>query len=167
MNKAVFLDRDGTINVDYGYVHEKEKFDFIPGAIEGLKMLQELGYLLIIITNQSGIERGYYDEKDLWELNRHMCKCLEEQNIQIDDIYYCKHWKTECECRKPKTELFYRAQKEHSIQFEGSYAIGDNLRDLAICEKEAVTGILLGKEECPYVKVENLLDAAKYIRDNR
>lgn len=139
MNKAVFLDRDGTINVDYGYVHEYEKFDFIDGVTDTLKALQQAGYLLIIITNQSGIARGYYTEEDLNELHKKVCKDLENEGIYITQIYYCPHL-SGCTCRKPLLGMFYQAAKEHNIDMSSSIAIGDNLRDLEICKAEAVEG---------------------------
>lgn len=165
MNKAIFLDRDDTINIDYGYVHEIDKFHFIDGAIEGLKLLSDLGYILIIITNQSGIGRGYFSEKELTEINNYMLKKLKEKNIMIKKIYHCPHTDNDnCNCRKPKLELFYRAQKEFDIDFESSYAIGDKKRDLEISKKEKVTGILLtSQKEKDYICKNNLLEAAKYI----
>lgn len=140
MNKAVFLDRDGTINKDYGYVFEIEKFEFIEGVIEGLKILSNLGYKLIVITNQSGIARGYYSEEDASKIFNYMKEKLLKEGIVIEKIYYCPHIGDNCNCRKPKLELFYKAQKEFDIDFNESYAIGDKIRDLAICQKENVKG---------------------------
>lgn len=168
MNKAVFLDRDGTINKDYGYVFEIEKFEFIEGVIEGLKILSNLGYKLIVITNQSGIARGYYSEEDASKIFNYMKEKLLKEGIVIEKIYYCPHIGDNCNCRKPKLELFYKAQKEFDIDFNESYAIGDKIRDLAICQKENVKGFLLNDDE----KIENenikrsknLLEAAKYIQ---
>ena len=171
MNKVVFLDRDGTINEDYGYVFEIEKFKFIKGVIEGLKILRDLGYKLIVITNQSGIARGYYTKEDAIKIFEYMKNELLKENIEIEKVYYCPHIGDNCNCRKPKLELFYKAQKEFDIDFKESYAIGDKVRDLAICEKENVKGFLLNNKE----KIENenikrsknLLEAAKYIQKNQ
>ncbi|MCI8362389.1 MAG: HAD family hydrolase [Clostridia bacterium] len=171
MNKVVFLDRDGTINEDYGYVFEIEKFKFIKGVIEGLKILRDLGYKLIVITNQSGIARGYYTKEDAIKIFEYMKNELLKENIIIEKVYYCPHIGDNCNCRKPKLELFYKAQKEFDIDFKESYAIGDKVRDLAICEKENVKGFLLNNKE----KIENenikrsknLLEAAKYIQKNQ
>lgn len=165
MNKAIFLDRDGTINIDYGYVHEIEKFKFIDGVIDGLKMLSDLGYILIIITNQSGIGRKMFSEEELNKLNSYMLDKLKEHNINITKIYYCPHTDGDnCNCRKPKLELFYKAVQEYDIDLEKSYAIGDKERDLEINKYEKVTGILLtDKIVDNYICMPTLLEAAKYI----
>lgn len=170
--KAVFLDRDGTINVDYGYVYQKDKLQFTEGALEGLKMLHEAGYLLIIVTNQSGIARGYFTVNEMEEFHDFMLQKLEENGITISKIYYCPHLEG-CNCRKPKLEMFYKAQEEFDIDFELSYAIGDKLRDLTLCEKENVKGYLLSEhveeEQNAGSKItncKNLLEAAKMIIGN-
>lgn len=167
MNKAIFLDRDGTINIDYGYVHEIEKFKFIDGVIEGLKMLSDLEYILIIITNQSGIGRKMFSEEELNKLHSYMLDKLKEHNINITKIYYCPHTDEDnCNCRKPKLELFYKAVQEYDIDLEKSYAIGDKERDLEISKYEKVTGILLtDKIVDNYICRPNLLEAAKYIEN--
>lgn len=171
-NKAVFLDRDGTINVDYGYVYQKDKLQFAEGALEGMKMLHEAGYLLIIVTNQSGIARGYYTVNDMETFHDFMLQQLEENGITISKIYYCPHLEG-CNCRKPKLELFYKAQEEYDIDFELSCAIGDKLRDLSLCEKENVKGYLLTEDVETYQSAgskitvcKNLLEAAKMITGN-
>jgi D-glycero-D-manno-heptose 1,7-bisphosphate phosphatase len=142
-NKAVFLDRDGTINVDYGYIHTIDKFEFIEGVPEALHRLQQAGYLLIVITNQSGIARGYYTEDDF----RLLCSAIDAKlavyHVKIDKTYYCPHLNG-CQCRKPKLELFYKAAKEFDIDFSKSFAVGDKERDLSICGKEPVQGFLIG-----------------------
>ena len=167
MNKAVFLDRDGTINVDKNYLYKIEDWEFIDGVIEGLQILQRLGFKLIVITNQSGIARGYYTEEDAHKIFDYMIKELEKNNIKIEKVYYCPPIGDECNCRKPKLGLFYKAQKDFDIDFSKSYAIGDKLRDLSICEKEEVKGFLLNeneKIENPRIKVcKNLLESAKII----
>ena len=169
MNKAIFLDRDGTINIDYGYVHKIDKFDFIDGAIEGLKILSDLGYLLIIITNQSGIGRNIFSENDFLTLNNHMLKKLVENGINIDKVYYCPHIDSDnCNCRKPKLELFYKAKKDFDIDFNASFAIGDNTRDLEISNISNVKGILLTEEiNNNYICKKNLKEASLYIKEQR
>lgn len=168
MNKAILLDRDGTINEDYGYVFEIEKFKFIEGVIEGLKILRDLGYKLIVITNQSGIARGYYTEEDAIKIFNYMKAELLKENIVIEKVYYCPHIGDNCNCRKPKLELFYKAQREFDIDFNKSYAIGDKLRDLAICEKENIKGFLLNNDEeiknSNIQRGKNLLEVAKKIQ---
>ena len=184
MNRAVFLDRDGTINVDKGYLYKKEEFEFIPGVLEGLKLLQDAGFILIIITNQSGVARGYYTEEDLICLNRWMQEYLEERNIIISKIYYCPHlpeakiekYRVSCNCRKPNTGLFYQAVKDFNIQLDKSYVIGDRLRDCSICRHCNCNGFVIGDtednqiisgiKEHKYANIEyvpSLLEAARII----
>ena len=153
MNKAAFLDRDGTINIDKNYLYKIEDFEFIPGAIETMRKLKELGYLLVIITNQSGIARGYYTEEDFYTLTEWMKEVLLNKGISIDGVYYCPHlpdaemkkYKVECNCRKPKTGLFYKAAMELNIDIDNSIAIGDKMRDLAICDETMCRGFLIDK----------------------
>lgn len=149
--KAIFLDRDGTINIDKHYVYKIDEFEFLPGVIEGLKLLQEAGYLLIVITNQSGIARGYYTEEKYHQLNEYMLCQLEKQGVHITDMFYCPHhpegvvkkFSFDCDCRKPKLGLFYAAQKKWNVDWDQSYAIGDKLRDIAICKITNCKGYLL------------------------
>lgn len=155
MNKAIFLDRDGTINVDKHYIYRKEDFEFIPGAIEALKRFKQSGYLLIIITNQSGIARGYYTEEDFIKLNSWMQFILSEMGAGIDKVYYCPHhpdavidrYRLVCNCRKPKTGLFHQAVKDFNIDLSRSYAVGDRLRDCSICKESDCHGFVIGLTE--------------------
>ena len=149
-NKAIFLDRDGTINVDKGYVHKIEDFEFIPGVIEALRVLQSKGYLLIVITNQSGIARGYYSEEDFQKLNSYMISEFEKNGVVISDVLYCPHlpdapivaYRKSCNCRKPGLGLFEKAIDKWNIDLSRSYAIGDKERDLSICLNSECKGIL-------------------------
>ncbi len=155
MNKAIFLDRDGTINLEKNYLYKIEDFEFLPGVIDALKLLQEAGYLLIIITNQSGIGRGYYTENDFHKLNRWMVATLKEQGVTITDVYYCPHlpdakiqkYRKDCKCRKPKLGMFMRAIADHDIDLSQSYAIGDKIRDCAICETTDCKGFLIDGDD--------------------
>ena len=169
MNKAVFLDRDGTINIDKNYVYKIEDWQFIDGAIEGLRILQDLGYKLIVITNQSGIARGYYTQEQAKKIFDYMKNELKKDGIIIEEIYYCPHLKENCNCRKPKLGLFYKAQKDYNVDFSQSYAIGDKLRDLSICDKEDIKGFLLNNNETiknkKISRCKNLLEAAKKIQE--
>ncbi len=151
MNKAVFLDRDGVINVDKGYVHKIEDFEYLDGAIENLRKYQAQGYLLIIITNQSGIARGYFTEGEYLQLQEWMIKNLKSKGITITACYYCPHhpealiprYRCKCDCRKPKTGLFYKAAEEYHIDLDSSLVIGDNERDLSICKVTKAKGLLI------------------------
>lgn len=138
MNKAVFLDRDGTINVDKNYLYKVEDFEFLPGAIDALKYFKKKGFLLILITNQSGIARGYYTVDDMNALHEYMQQELKRNGADIDAIYYCPHledgiipqYAAPCNCRKPATGLFLKAIEEFDIDVNNSIAIGDKRRDI-------------------------------------
>lgn len=155
LNKAIFMDRDGTINVEKHYLHRIEDFEFLPGAVEGMRILQAKGYKLIMITNQSGIGRGYYSEKEFELLNNWMVKELERCGVIIDGVYYCPHlpdakiekYRMVCNCRKPALGLYEKAIIEHDINVDQSWAIGDKIRDCGICEKTGCRGYLIGKNE--------------------
>lgn len=150
-NKAVFLDRDGTINKDKQYLYKVSEFEYLKGAVEGLKALSDMGYLLVVVTNQSGIARGYYTEQEYWKLDAWMRADLLDKGIKVAESYYCPHlpggcvaeYAKECECRKPKTGLFWRAADDLGIDMNCSFAVGDKPRDLSICEESGVKGILL------------------------
>ena len=148
--KAVFLDRDGTINIEKNYLYKIEDFEYIPGVIDALRQLCSMGYALIIISNQSGIARGYYTENDYEHLDSWVKEDLRQKGIDITASYYCPHhpeaiipkYRIKCECRKPGTKLFWDAQKEYDIDMNVSFAVGDRMRDLAICKESGVKGIL-------------------------
>lgn len=154
MQKAAFLDRDGVINVDHGYVHTKEDFEWIPGVKEAARMLHEAGYLLIVVTNQSGIARGMFTEEEFLDLDSYMREEFAKAGAPIARTYYCPHhpqgivpkYSITCNCRKPAPGLFLKAIKEFDIDPAQSVAFGDSLRDISAAEKSGVGGrILLGK----------------------
>jgi D-glycero-D-manno-heptose 1,7-bisphosphate phosphatase len=137
-NRAVFLDRDGIINVDHDYVSHIKNFEFIPTIFDICKLYQSTGYRLFIITNQSGIGRGYYTETDFFTLTDWMIKQLEEKQIFIQKVYHCPHhvlstdsrYSMDCSCRKPKPGMIENAVKEFSIDVSGSILIGDKITDV-------------------------------------
>ena len=137
MNKAIFLDRDGTINIDHGYVHQIDDFEFIEGSINALKKLKEMGYLLVLVTNQSGIARGYFTEAQFLRLTEWMDWSLAEQGVDFDGIYYCPHhpdgkgeFKEDCPCRKPKPGMLLDAMKALNIDPQQSIMVGDKIEDI-------------------------------------
>ncbi len=137
MKKAIFLDRDGTLNIDYGYVHEIDNFKFIDGAIDALRELKKMGYMLVLVTNQSGIARGYFSEDQFLQLTEWMDWSLAEQDVDLDGIYYCPHhpegkgeYKEDCDCRKPKSGMLLQAIKELKIDPGQSVMVGDKIEDL-------------------------------------
>lgn len=144
---AVFFDRDGVLNEDFGYIYRQEDFIWIPGAIESIKHLKNQGYLIFVITNQSGVARGYYTEKDVEDLHNWMNReLLQKHNVLIDAYYYCPHhptsglspYKTICECRKPRPGLINKALSEFKIDRNRCYFIGDKDSDM---EAAAAAGI--------------------------
>ncbi|MDE9456630.1 D-glycero-beta-D-manno-heptose 1,7-bisphosphate 7-phosphatase [Xenorhabdus bovienii] len=135
---AVFLDRDGTINIDHGYVHEIDNFQFIDGAIEAMLELKKMGYALVLITNQSGIAREMFTEDQFLQLTEWMDWSLADRGVDLDGIYYCPHhpegsadaYKKNCHCRKPQPGMLLDAQKELSIDMSASYMVGDKIEDM-------------------------------------
>ena len=139
MTSAVFLDRDGVINVDHGYVSTWERFEFLPGVPEALRELQDAGYLLIVVSNQSGIGRGYYSESDIDLLNQAIVDYLDSYaGVTLSGFYHCPHHPTEakneyrkhCSCRKPAPGLIYRAMRDHAIDVKMSLLVGDKDSDI-------------------------------------
>lgn len=133
MPKALFLDRDGTINADYGYVWRQEDFTFIDGIFELCAQAQAKGYLIIIITNQSGIARGYYREEDYQRLTEYMLQEFAARGIRIADVLHCPE--LEGENRKPNPGLFLRAQQKYGIDMAASVSAGDKERDVLAAER--------------------------------
>ena len=131
--KALFLDRDGVINVDYNYVHKIEEFDFFDGVFETCKRFADDGYLLVVITNQSGIAKGRYSEEDFAILTSWMKEQFKFHNAPLSAVYHCPHHPDitgECECRKPKPGMINRACKELGIDPAKSILVGDHERDI-------------------------------------
>lgn len=131
--KVIFLDRDGTLNVDHGYVNEAKNWQWVPGAIEACKMLQDAGYILTIVTNQSGIAHGMYTEEDMHKLHRFMEEELERQGVHLAVIAYCPHGRDQedCDCRKPHIGMAKQIEgKIGDIDYANSWTIGDKDKDL-------------------------------------
>lgn len=151
MRKVIFLDRDGTINIEKSYLHKWEDFEFEKNAIEGLKELKNLGYEFIVVTNQSGIGRGYYTEEDLVTLNNQMTEKLKEFGIEILECFYCPHhpekgigkYKVDCNCRKPNPGMLLEGIKKYDVDIENSFMIGDKKGDLEAGKKAGLKSILV------------------------
>ena len=168
MKRAVFLDRDNTINEDTGYTHKVEDFKLMPEALSGLQALHDAGFVLIVITNQSGIGRGYYTEADMHAFHAHMCDHLKERGVKIAHVYHCGHHPDdECVCRKPKTHMIERAIDDWSIEKEGSWMIGDKPSDIEMGTRAGVRTIHVGEEEIknpvPHHRATDLKHAAEII----
>ncbi|MDW8002910.1 MAG: HAD-IIIA family hydrolase [Deltaproteobacteria bacterium] len=171
VNRAVFLDRDGTINENgKGYIHRIEEFKFLPGAIEGLQMLSQTEYKIIIVTNQSGIGRGFYSENDFSHLNNWFVGILKDNGIRVDKVYYCPHAPDEgCLCRKPGIGMLLRAAQEFALSLSQSWVIGDDPRDIVMARTANVRSIKIGAKMPRKFKLEpnfyasNLKDAVEII----
>ncbi|MDR1008392.1 MAG: D-glycero-beta-D-manno-heptose 1,7-bisphosphate 7-phosphatase [Campylobacteraceae bacterium] len=164
--KAIFLDRDGVVNVDKGYVYKKKDFIFTDGIFEVLRHFQRCDYLLFIVTNQSGIARGYYSENDFLSLSRYMLKEFNDNGITITKIYYCPHSpEANCECRKPKPKMLLDAQKEFDINMSVSWLIGDKISDIEAGLRAGVQNLIyIGEGECANAhNVKSIKEAMKLI----
>lgn len=136
--KAAFIDRDGVLNEERAYVYRAEDFEFAPGAVAALRRLKAAGYLLVVVTNQSGIARGLYSEADYHALTRHMRERLEAEGIHLDAVEYCPHlpdapverYRLQCDCRKPRPGMLNRAIRALDIDARASFLVGDRLSDI-------------------------------------
>lgn len=145
MNKAVFLDRDGVINFERGYTHLLSDFVILPDVMDVLRILQDKGFLLIIITNQSGVAKELYTENHISVLHAHLLGEFKKNNIVISEIYYCLHHPdvSNCICRKPNSLFVEKGLARFRIDSSKSYFIGDKERDIQAAEKGGVKGILI------------------------
>ena len=148
---AVFLDRDGTINVDKDYLHKVEDFEFIPGSLEAIKTLKDAGYSVIVVTNQSGVARGYFSLDDVTRLHEHIQQALEAAGTAIDAFYVCPHHpekglgehRKECDCRKGRPGLLLQASADLGIDLQRSFMIGDKIADIEAGENAGCQPILV------------------------
>lgn len=165
MPKALFLDRDGVINIDKEYLYKIEDFEFCEGIFELLESFSSLGFILLVVTNQSGIGRGYYTKEDFEVLSAWMVEEFAKKNIKISKVYYCPHTPQDnCTCRKPNTGMFELAFEEFGIDMKNSWMIGDKLSDIQAAKKAGVVNtVFIGKEACKEAKysVKSLLDIIK------
>jgi D-glycero-D-manno-heptose 1,7-bisphosphate phosphatase len=184
-NRAVFLDRDGTINEEMGYVNHIERFHLLPRVGQAIRVLNQNGWKAVVITNQSGVARGYFPESLIHEIHRKMADLLKKEGARLDGIYYCPHhpdvgdppYRQKCRCRKPATGLIEKAVKELDLDTSASYMVGDRGVDIEFAHKVGARAILVltgyGKGEWEYfgdqwrVKpdyvAEDLFEAAQWI----
>lgn len=140
-NKAVFIDRDGTIARDVPYCSRPEDFELFPGVSGAIQKLNRSGYKVVVITNQSGIARGYFTEQTLSEIHARMISLLAGQDAQIDAVYYCPHHPDDkCDCRKPQPSMILKAAKDLDIDLSASYMIGDTEMDCEMAVRAGCRG---------------------------
>ncbi|ACI98249.1 D,D-heptose 1,7-bisphosphate phosphatase 1, putative [Rhodospirillum centenum SW] len=147
---AAFLDRDGVLNIDHGYVHRREDVEWIQGAITAVKLLNDHGYFVFVVTNQSGVARGFYSETDVKSLHHWMQTELARQGARIDDFRYCPHhpdgtvgaYRMACRCRKPEPGMLLDLCDRWPVDRTRSFLIGDHLRDLQAAEAAGIRGHL-------------------------
>ena len=150
-NIAVFLDRDGVINEEVGYLDNLDKLKIIPGAYEAIKLINKSGMKAVVITNQAGVAKGLFTEDFVRETNYHLQKILREQEAYINNFYYCPHHPTEgeepyrriCDCRKPAPGMLVQAARDLNIDLTKSYLVGDRFNDMEAAKKAGVKGILV------------------------
>ena len=148
---AVFLDRDGTINEEVGYLDRLEKLRLVPGAAEAIRLINRSGMKAVVVTNQSGVARGFFTEAFVDEVHSHLREMLQEEGASLDGFYFCPHHPTEgrgrylrsCNCRKPSPGLLLRAIEELSLEPERSYMVGDTLKDIEAASRIGARGILV------------------------
>jgi len=183
--RAVFIDRDGTISEEVGYINHVSRFRLFPYAASAIKHLNENGWLAIVITNQAGVARGYFSEETIQTVHAAMTKELESSGARLDAIYYCAHhpsvgeppYRLDCDCRKPKPGLISRAAKDFDIDLEESWMVGDRYSDVELARNAGVKSMLVmsgyGRgewehqsaswNEQPDLVAEDLLEAARHI----
>ena len=145
-NKTLFLDRDGVINIDHGYLYRSEDFEFIPGVFEACRKFQQSGYRIVVVTNQSGIGRGYYTENDFHVLTQWMLKQFAENQIEVLDVFFCPHHPTkalpqylkDCDCRKPAPGMLLQAIEKHGLDPNNAIMVGDKVGDMKAAENAGV-----------------------------
>lgn len=154
MRKTVFFDRDGVLNTDVGYLHKISDFCWMPGAREALAQLTQRGYTIIVVTNQSGVARGFYTEEDVQSLHAYMAREAEKAGGRIEAFYYCPHlvagvvpvYTKDCDCRKPKAGLIFKAKKDYpDIDMTTAFMIGDKRSDLEAAANAGIAGYLYTK----------------------
>ena len=164
---AVFFDRDGVLNKDIGYLHKIEDFSWLDGAVEAIKYCNDHGYWAFVVTNQSGIARGYYTEADVQLLHKEVNALLRAKGAHVDAFFYCPHhpqgiielYRKKCSCRKPGTEMIRQAAQSYPIDMKHSLLIGDKESDMQCAEKAGLLGVrfnggnLKDIFDCPELKI--------------
>ncbi len=168
MNKrALFLDRDGIINIDHGYVSKIKDFEFVEGIFDLVKLFTDSEYMIFVVTNQSGIGRGYYREEDFVTLTEWMVKKFGDENIKIEKVYYCPHSPEEkCHCRKPETGMIEQVLEDHPIDLANSWLIGDKQSDIDLAINASIgSSIYIGNKDIknPTYNFKSILECKEFL----
>ncbi len=186
---AVFMDRDGTISEEVGYVNHLSRYRLLPRSLEAIRLINEAGLMAIVTTNQSGVARGYFSQDLVEAVHAHLLSLAAGAGARLDAIYYCPHhpaegsppWRAACDCRKPKPGMILRAAREHGIDLERSYVVGDSVVDIEAGAAAGVRGVLVltgygrgllehQKERFrtpPAHTADDLLEAVRFILERR
>jgi len=148
---AIFLDRDGTICEEVGYVNHLSRSRLLPGSLEAIRLINQAGLLAVVTTNQSGVARGYFSEDLVEAVHAQLLSAVSSGGARLDAIYYCPHhpsegsppWRAACDCRKPKPGMILRAAREHGIDLAGSYVVGDSVVDIEAGAAAGLPGVLV------------------------
>jgi histidinol-phosphate phosphatase family protein len=144
MGAAVFFDRDGTINEDVGYLSTPDELKMINGAASAIKRLNAIGVKVIVVSNQSGVGRGYFNESAVEAVNLRLASILAEGGASVDGVYYCVHAPDEeCDCRKPRAGMAERASRNHAIDLKRSYVVGDKASDMGLADNIGAKSVLV------------------------
>jgi histidinol-phosphate phosphatase family protein len=169
---AAFLDRDGVLIDDTGFIGDPDDVQILPDVPIALRRLADAGYARIVVSNQSGVSRGYFSVQDVDRVNGALAGMLAGDGARIDAFYVCPHYDEGCDCRKPAPGLIRKAVEEHGLTLEGSAMIGDRGSDIALAHAVGIPGILVHSSRYPYngpepdVRVATLLDAVEWILEN-
>lgn len=186
---AVFMDRDGTISEEVGYVNHLSRYRLLPRSLEAIRLINEAGLMAIVTTNQSGVARGYFSQDLVEAVHARLLSLAAGAGARLDAIYYCPHhpaegsppWRAACDCRKPKPGMILRAAREHGIDLERSYVVGDSVVDIEAGAAAGVRGVLVltgygrglvehQKERFrtpPAHTADDLLEAVRFILERR
>jgi D-glycero-D-manno-heptose 1,7-bisphosphate phosphatase len=182
---AIFMDRDGTLSEEVGYVNHLDRYRLLPGSLEAVRLINRAGFLAIVTTNQSGVARGYFSDALVQEVHGRLLDWMREGGARLDAIYYCPHHpaegapplRSDCDCRKPRPGMILRAAREHEIDLSRSYGIGDSRVDVEAAAGAGIPGVLVltgyGRglvehqrhtlKTAPLAIQENLLEAVRFI----
>jgi D-glycero-D-manno-heptose 1,7-bisphosphate phosphatase len=186
---AIFMDRDGTISEEVGYVNHISRYRLLPRSLEAIRLINEAGLMAIVTTNQSGVARGYFSQDLVEAVHARLLSLAAGAGARLDAVYYCPHhpaegsppWRAACDCRKPKPGMILRAAREHGIDLERSYVVGDSVVDIEAGAAAGVRGVLVltgygrgllehQKERFrtpPAHTADDLLEAVRWILERR